>query len=130
MKSIHGSMKSMSSGLPMNARHERNKERSWKRAVRLSSVSTDEVRKWGKWGSSDSDPICPTLKRNPKKSAAFRRSWGKWGLRARIKWRRSTILLLYAQDNETDIHISSLGIMATLAPTRPKPLFSAAFAAQ
>jgi len=65
--------------------------------VRLSSVSTDEVRKWGKWGLGDSDPICPNLKENPKDSAAFRRSWGNWGLRARVTWRRLTIFLVYAQ---------------------------------
>ena len=36
----------------------------------------------------------------------------------------------YAQDDETDIIISSLGITAILDPICPKPLFSAAFRAR
>jgi hypothetical protein len=86
--------------------------------------------KWGKWGLGDSDPTYPTLQKNPTESAAFRRSWGKWGLRARSNGGVSRIFSSYAQDDEADIIISSLGITAILDPTRPKPLLSAAFNAQ
>src|ERR1700751_3152707 len=88
MRSIHGFMKSMSNGLPMNARIGQREKPSWNEVVRLSAKFTGERWKVGRVGLRRFRPHLPHFAKKSQGKCCFQKVMGQVGLARAIKWRR------------------------------------------